>query len=628
MSLPRPDEASSWQRARRYAVPRWMIERATAHRLAGDWAAACATAHVDLAFDPAGVAGRHGADTAAALLDDLRHLAPDLLRWHLPRVLGGRTTLAPDLDVVLAAYGPPGGRGPCLYVTTPPMVAGPQRLTLRFGTPRRARPRSPAPTHDWTTARHLWDARHAGELRERVGGGPDRVPFCHPDGTLRSAAELPTADPGPGDPAGRGEWIDLAFDAGDFEGAFAAAGIDYDPTPPPTRYRALAVGPAELLGSRATDVARVAAEVRRLAAHGRGDRFTVPLGWQFVILFEPTGPGPDAPVRIRRVTRESVEGAPTLAEAHRRRLPDLDLLRGGRVTPRELHPLVARSLFPALDPEGPGAGAAPAYGPPGPAAPEPVRVRCRGEWHRVVFRDGALHMPHTEEEQRRERALRAFGGAVTGCFAAQQAWTSRGSRLPEALRAQRRDLFLRAQHGDTPGVTALLDAGLDPHVRDADGRTLLHALNLLDHEALLPRLLAAGLDLEARDVLGRTPLFTAVDDRGRTALVEALLAAGARVDVVDGQERSLAHLVRMYGRTDLRSLRERVLRDHPGLGASWWERFDDASDLFDVPDASDGPEDEPEPEPEPEHEPDPSDRPGGGGGDPRDTGDDDAEDDA
>jgi hypothetical protein len=245
-------------------------------------------------------------------------------------------------------------------------------------------------------------------------------------------------------------------------------------------------------------------------------------------------------------------------------------------------------------------------------------------------------MPHTEEEQRRERALRAFGGAVTGCFAAQQAWTSRGSRLPRALRAQRRDLFLRAQHGDTPGVTALLDAGLDPHVRDADGRTLLHALNLLDHEALLPRLLAAGLDLEARDVLGRTPLFTAVNDRGRTALVEALLAAGARVDVVDGQERSLAHLVRMYGRTDLRSLRERVLRDHPGLGASWWERFDDASDLFDVPDASDGPEDEPEPPdgPEPEHEPDPFDgadpfdRPGGGGGDPRDTGDDDAEDDA
>ncbi|CAL9315832.1 ankyrin repeat domain-containing protein [Streptomyces sp. SudanB25_2051] len=568
MTLPPPDEASSWRRARRHAVPRWMIERATAHRLAGDWAAACATAHVDVAFDPAAVARRHGAGTAAALLDDLRHLAPDLLRWHLPRVLGGRTTLATGIDVVIAAYGTP---GPCLYVTTPRMRSGPQRLTLRFGAPRGPLPRRPALTHDWTTARHLWDARHADDLRERVGGGPDRAPFCHPDGTLRTARELPAADPGPGDPAGRSEWIDLAFHAGDYEGAFTAAGIDYDPTPPRTRYRPAPTSPRALLGSRHMDVARVAAEVRRLAAHGRGERFLIPLGWQTVLLFEPSGPGADAEVRISEAVREDVDGVPELAEAHWRRLPDLDLLRGGGVAPRELHPLVTRSLFPALD-----AGESrpePAYGPPGPCPPPPVRVRCRGEWHEVSFRDGALRMPHTEDEQRRERALSAFGGAVTGCFAVQRAWTSRGFRLPRALDALRKELFLRAQHGDTPGVTALLDAGLDPHVRHADGRTLLHVLNLMDHEELLPRLLAAGVNLEARDALGRTPLFTAVNDRGSRALVDALLAAGARVDVLDHQQRSLAHLVRIYGRRDLRFLRERVQRDHPGLGSAWWEEY-------------------------------------------------------
>ncbi|WP_399890186.1 hypothetical protein ACGH7X_29065 [Streptomyces sp. BBFR51] len=75
---------------------------------------------------------------------------------------------------------------------------------------------------------------------------------------------------------------------------------------------------------------------------------------------------------------------------------------------------------------------------------------------------GLLHIPHSDEERRREQALRAFGGAVPGCFAVQQTWTPGSGRLPKALRAQQRDLFLRAQHGDTAGVLELLDAGMDP----------------------------------------------------------------------------------------------------------------------------------------------------------------------
>ncbi|MFE2103348.1 ankyrin repeat domain-containing protein, partial [Streptomyces sp. NPDC059468] len=51
------DEASSRRRIRRYAVPGRMIERATERRLAGDWRGACAAANVDVAFDPAEVAG-------------------------------------------------------------------------------------------------------------------------------------------------------------------------------------------------------------------------------------------------------------------------------------------------------------------------------------------------------------------------------------------------------------------------------------------------------------------------------------------------------------------------------------------------------------------------------------------
>ncbi|MFE1788901.1 hypothetical protein ACFW7J_10980, partial [Streptomyces sp. NPDC059525] len=82
-----PDEdAAAWQRVRRYAVPRWMIEQAGAHRLAGDWRAACAAAGVEVVFGLSALARAHGTDVAAAVETDLLHLVPDLVRWHLPRV--------------------------------------------------------------------------------------------------------------------------------------------------------------------------------------------------------------------------------------------------------------------------------------------------------------------------------------------------------------------------------------------------------------------------------------------------------------------------------------------------------------------------------------------------------------
>jgi hypothetical protein len=317
-------------------------------------------------------------------------------------------------------------------------------------------------------------------------------------------------------------------------------------------------------------------------AEGVGDRFLIVPHWRTYILLEPTGAGG---LSARVVDRDDVKGEPILAEALWRRLPDLDLMRVGGVAAEHLHPLVREALFPAFPapqaPEGP-------VGPPGPTAPVPVRVRCRGEWHEVAFRPGGLlRMPHTDEEQQRERAMRAFGGAVAGCFAVEQTWTSGEGRLPKALRAGRQELFLRAQHGDTPGVLALLDAGVDPRVRDGGGRTLLHVLNLLDHETLLPRLLAEGLDLEARDRRDRTPLFVAVNDLGSKALVEALVAAGARLDVIDQSELSLDQLVRRYKRRDLAFLRDRVRQEHPGVGAEWWDEWMDEREEYDAEDPND-----------------------------------------
>jgi ankyrin repeat protein len=94
------------------------------------------------------------------------------------------------------------------------------------------------------------------------------------------------------------------------------------------------------------------------------------------------------------------------------------------------------------------------------------------------------------------------------------------------MRALRAGLMALFRHGDTAAVTAALDRGLDPHVRDERGRTLLHLLPWLPDADLLPRLLGAGLDVHARDEAGETPLHAAAE-HGSEALIRGLLAAGA-----------------------------------------------------------------------------------------------------
>ncbi|HEY3482925.1 MAG TPA: hypothetical protein VGL02_28920, partial [Streptomyces sp.] len=77
---------SRWLRVREFAVPPSMIETATARRAVGDWAGACAAAGFDVDLRPRSVARTHGRELAVRLRADLRHLAPDLLRWHMPRI--------------------------------------------------------------------------------------------------------------------------------------------------------------------------------------------------------------------------------------------------------------------------------------------------------------------------------------------------------------------------------------------------------------------------------------------------------------------------------------------------------------------------------------------------------------
>ncbi|MFB7032629.1 hypothetical protein ACFCXG_38925, partial [Streptomyces sp. NPDC056295] len=68
-----PEDGPVWQRIRRHAVPGWMIERATGHRLAGDWRAACAAAAVDVRFELPEVAARHSSNAAATMCKGPSH---------------------------------------------------------------------------------------------------------------------------------------------------------------------------------------------------------------------------------------------------------------------------------------------------------------------------------------------------------------------------------------------------------------------------------------------------------------------------------------------------------------------------------------------------------------------------
>lgn len=172
---PIPARLLMWQRVREYAVPPSMIEMATARRATGDWAGACAVARIDVDLDLRAVRVRHGTDLAARLRADLRRLAPDLLRWHMPRIApDGR--LRPGLTVSLARYGEPGTAAPHLVVRTPPAWADAgQRMSLALWEESRADApgHHPHPHPDrrfrLDLHRHLWDGTRGAELAERCG---------------------------------------------------------------------------------------------------------------------------------------------------------------------------------------------------------------------------------------------------------------------------------------------------------------------------------------------------------------------------------------------------------------------------------------------------------------------------
>ncbi|MDH6432358.1 hypothetical protein M2158_000835 [Streptomyces sp. SAI-144] len=169
---------SFWPRVREFAVPASMIETATARRLAGDWAGACAAAGFDVDLNLRAVARDHGRELASRVRSDLRALAPDLLRWHMPRIAPDGL-LRPGVTLTLAQYDTPEGPVHLVARTAPAWADAGQRISLALwsrSTADAVGHPHPRPNRRFRLDlhRHLWDAGRVGELRGRSGAGEVR----------------------------------------------------------------------------------------------------------------------------------------------------------------------------------------------------------------------------------------------------------------------------------------------------------------------------------------------------------------------------------------------------------------------------------------------------------------------
>ncbi|MEU3693036.1 hypothetical protein [Streptomyces narbonensis] len=438
---------SLWLRVREFAVPPSMIETASARRLRGDWAGACAAARIDVDLDLRAVARVHGRELARRVRDDLRHLAPDLLRWHMPRIAPDGL-LRPGLTVALARYGQTGrtgpegvgsegvgpdgvGPAPHLVARTPPAWADAgQRISLAWWDGHRTGPgagaaaRHPHPRPSrlfrFDLHRHLWDARRADELRARSGDG-----------------RAPASPTGPVEPP---------------------------PEAVPDGLRCA--------------VDRWAAEAELLnRAEGRsaGGPVVVRLGSGRRVLLEPL---PDGGAAVTPMPPENLAATlPVLPDAATWVLPDLELLRAGLVGPDRLHPLVAAALVPDHRPAGP-------VRPPEEAG-QPRLVECRGARHRIALVDGVLTpLDHDPAEVRREELLVALTGTPLPCLRA----IDEAHRRPDCLTGVRE----RLAHGDTAGALAVVEGLLGP---DAvlRGGALRDELEAAAHRRITYGLYRAGL---------------------------------------------------------------------------------------------------------------------------------------
>jgi hypothetical protein len=464
--------------ARRYGVLPTMIAATARCRALGDWRGACAAADVEVRVDLDAVRRRHGAEVAEQLLEDLRDLTPDLLRWHLPRHGHGTGGLIEGLLVPLAEYSAAdaGRRTLTLAAATPRLAldAGERIvLTVLESGDRAGR------FDDGDTATCALLARVRAKATDRHSLVRHRM--------FWNAVDAPHLaryrDVTPEDAE-----ITRLQDAGATAEAWRAAGIELS-TEALTRHqnRWLSALPVALPGI-----------LERIGeALPEEDNVVLRPGGGAIVLshLHAVTRAPSARVVAGGDVRALV-ALPTLPTAAWARPVDVDLLRVGAIRAHELHPLVASALLDA----------------PAPAAPEPEEwlyravpfiegpchntaaidalwIRCGSEKHRVARADGTWQPVDHPGHFERESFLARLGGPVNPCLQAAR-YLGTGRHVIELVMAL-------IQHGRADDVRRLLREHADAEaVLDGvglpGGGTVGAALAAIHDNHLRLRMLLAG----------------------------------------------------------------------------------------------------------------------------------------
>lgn len=508
--------------ARRHGVPPTMIEAAARRRAAGDWRGACAAADVEVSFHPDAVRRRHGRAAADALLADLRTLAPDLLRWHLPRCGHGAGRLLDGLLIPLADYA---GAGTVLTLAaaTPGFaLAAGERIVLTLLESEAVRG-GRAEANAGPALRELLNSVHRRSA-ERYSLRRQRMFWdaaCAP--RLRALCSADGADGALG--AGGADEILRLQDAGRAVDAWTAAGF------------AVTVGTSPAAGTVTADersrltrwLATVPVNLPRLTERVRDAlpgtrRALIRCGGGAIIL---SGLDDDARPRAEvvppRAVRALTASPPPVPDAAWARPLDADLLRLGLLEAHELHPLVGSALRetpdePAASDEwryssvlgieaqyaaatgtgtGTGTGA-------GAGDRSVVLVRCGADLHRVARSEGRWLAVDHEDHAVRELLLARLGGPTNPCRAAAEHLGS-GRHVIELVERL-------LDHGRVEEATRLLREHADALVAPErfalpDGRTVGQVLDALRENTLRLRMTLAGAPPVRDSVSYRTDPF-------------------------------------------------------------------------------------------------------------------------
>ncbi|XP_046383299.1 ankyrin repeat domain-containing protein 50 isoform X1 [Ischnura elegans] len=171
--------------------------------------------------------------------------------------------------------------------------------------------------------------------------------------------------------------------------------------------------------------------------------------------------------------------------------------------------------------------------------------------------DAGARLDDTDNEGKAPLAL----AAQEGHLHVVRLLLDRGAPVDARAHDGKTALRAAALEGRREVMRLLLSHGADADCRDADGRSTLYALALEGRTGAGRVLLSEGAaDVETRDREGRTPLHVAAW-QGHVAMVELLLAAGAKVNAEDHEARTALHGASWQGHAS-------VVRLLLGAGAS------------------------------------------------------------